>query len=595
MAEVYLCSAVGPEGFEKEVALKRIRSMLADDPSFVEMFIAEARLASKINHANVVQMFDFDKDEDTYFLAMEFIRGRSLWEVRKRARERMEPMAPLLVAQVGAEVAKGLSYAHRLTDGGKPLNIVHRDVTPHNVLISYDGAVKLTDFGIAKASNRFTAAGTLKGKFAYMSPEQARGELVDQRTDVFALGIVLWELLTGGRLFDGDSDIAVLRAVQDSTIASPNRLNPQVDSDLDAAVMKALERDPASRFQNANELERALTRYIFGHAHSADDTDVGAYVRRLFADDIERERARDAEDERNLEGAAVRNPDDDPHGRTWKHDRELQKTEEPPRTKVSRTGRKPLPAQEPEDAPPSQNGRGSERPPEDDFPATERDAVAVSSTERSRRKHPPQKLPPPRPAKSKLPIAIGAGLLVAVLAGGGVWAVMRTSGKASAEPAIASAHVPATHAAKKPKPAPPSAIPSAPPNPAPTVAQQGPSVDPSQAANGSPAPAARAESTSIEHGVTPAAAEQPAKVRPAPVARVVPKYGALVLTVEPWAYVRIDGGKRRSVEGRKRFRLSVGRHHLELSKRPTGMKSMWIHIRPGRATYVKHNPLKGAL
>ena len=282
MAEIFLCTARGPEGFEKEVVIKRVRAFLASDPDFVQMFIAEARLASRLNHANVVQIFDFDKHEDTYYLAMEYVRGCSLWELRKRSKEAMAPMPTTLVAHIGAEVARGLHYAHRLRVNGELLHLVHRDVTPHNVLVSYDGAVKLTDFGIAKAGNKLTNPGVLKGKFAYMSPEQARGENVDVRTDVFALGVVLWELLTGGRLFQGDSEIAVLRAVQESTIVPPARLNPDVPPDLDAAICRALERDLSKRFQTAGELERALAQCVLSHARSVDDTDVGAYVRRLF-------------------------------------------------------------------------------------------------------------------------------------------------------------------------------------------------------------------------------------------------------------------------------------------------------------------------
>jgi len=282
MAEIYLATSQGAEGFEKEVVIKRIRAFMASDPGFVDMFIAEARLASRLNHANVVQIFDFDKHEDSYFLAMEYVRGCTLSDLRKKCKDLMEPMPPVLVAHIGADVARGLHYAHRLKINGEPLFLVHRDVTPHNVLISFDGAVKLTDFGIAKAGNKLTSPGMLKGKFAYMSPEQSRGENVDARTDVFALGIVLWEMLTGGRLFDGDSDLAVLRAVQQSAIAPPSRLNPDVPEELSAVVMKALERNPDARYQTAGELERALVQFVLNHAQSPDDTDVAAFVRRVY-------------------------------------------------------------------------------------------------------------------------------------------------------------------------------------------------------------------------------------------------------------------------------------------------------------------------
>ncbi|MFN0063504.1 MAG: serine/threonine protein kinase [Myxococcaceae bacterium] len=282
MAEIYLASARGPEGFDKAVVIKRILPKLAHDEAFVRMFVGEARVASRLSHANVVQIFDFAKHEDTYYIAMEYVRGQSLWAARRRARERMLPMSPLLVAHLGAEVARGLGYAHRLTDRGQPVRLVHRDVTPHNVLLGYEGEVKLADFGIAKAGDQLTQAGTLKGKFAYMSPEQARGESLDARSDIFSLGIVLWELLTGGRLFEADSDVGVLRAVQDSAIASPGRLNASVPATLDAIIMKALERRVDDRWSSAQELERALAQFVLEQVHTPEDTDVGAYLRKLF-------------------------------------------------------------------------------------------------------------------------------------------------------------------------------------------------------------------------------------------------------------------------------------------------------------------------
>jgi serine/threonine-protein kinase len=289
MAEIFLAQSHGPEGFEKQVVIKRIRSALADDPSFVQMFIAEARVASKLNHANVVHIFDFDRHEDSYYLAMEYVRGKSLAELHRRARLLNRPFPPVLAAQISLEVARGLAYAHRLTDHGQSLGLVHRDVTPHNVLVSFEGAVKLTDFGIAKASNRASTAGMLKGKFAYMAPEQARGDPVDSRTDLFALGITLWELLTGSRLFDGDSDVAVLRAVQEREISSPSTLSPAVEPALAKVVMTALERDPSRRFQNAGELERRLLTYVISATRTPEDTDVGLFIRSLFPDEAARE------------------------------------------------------------------------------------------------------------------------------------------------------------------------------------------------------------------------------------------------------------------------------------------------------------------
>ncbi len=271
------------------MVIKRIRPAIAGDASFVQMFVEEAKVVSRLSHPNIVEIIDFARHEETYYLAMEYVRGRSLSEAHKRARELSVPVTPLLVAHLGQEVARGLAYAHRLSDGGQSMELVHRDVTPHNVLLSYDGAVKLTDFGIAKASNRATTTGMLKGKFAYMSPEQARGDRVDPRTDLFALGVILWELLTSGRLFDAESDVAVLRAVQERQVLAPSVLNPEVDEELDAVVLRALDRDLSRRFQSAQELERALAHFVLRNARSPDDTDVGDWMRQLFP--IEAKRA----------------------------------------------------------------------------------------------------------------------------------------------------------------------------------------------------------------------------------------------------------------------------------------------------------------
>jgi serine/threonine-protein kinase len=287
MAEIFLASAVGPEGFSKDVVIKVVRSFLAKDSQFVQMFIAEARLVSKLNHANVVQIFDFGKHGESFYLAMEYVRGASLWDLRKRCRDQGVPFPPTLAAEIGAQVARGLQYAHALSEGGQRIGVVHRDVTPHNVLLSFDGAVKLTDFGIAKATTTQTAPGMLKGKFAYMAPEQARGEKVDSRTDLFALGIVLWELLTGGRLFGGDSDLAVLRAVQESLIAPPSRLNPDVPVELSDVVMKALARPAEERFQTAFELEKALANYVLRNAKSVDDSSVSLFLQTMFREEFE--------------------------------------------------------------------------------------------------------------------------------------------------------------------------------------------------------------------------------------------------------------------------------------------------------------------
>jgi len=316
MAEVFLCASIGPEGFEKDVVLKKVRGHLSGEADFVSMFIDEARLASRLNHPNIVQIFEFGKHEDTYFLAMEYVRGHSLREVRSRCKQQLMPMPVTLSAHVGAEVARALHHAHRLSDNGRLLGIVHRDVSPINVMVSLVGAVKLLDFGIAKSLERATTPGVLKGKLGYMSPEQARGEKVDARTDVFALGIVLWELLTGGRLFDADSDMGVIRAVTERVIPPPARLNPDVPAALDDIVMQALQRDPAARFQTAQEMERRLAQFVLEHASHVDETDLAAFLRRVYGDEEPHPERAAAEALAPQPVQPVANPDEDVNAQT---------------------------------------------------------------------------------------------------------------------------------------------------------------------------------------------------------------------------------------------------------------------------------------
>jgi serine/threonine-protein kinase len=222
---------------------------------------------------------------------MEYIDGVDGYRLLRRLRQEDELIPVGVAIYVAREVLRGLESVHAARDplSGGALGIVHRDVSPSNIYLSNDGRVKLGDFGIARSTTRTTlrseAGQVLKGKFAYMSPEQARGEGLDARTDVFALGVTLWELLTGARLFEGDGDVAVLRAVQERLIVPPARLNPAVSSALDSAVMRALERDRARRWPTAHELERALAEVVLVGARSLEDTDVGAFLRRMFPEE----------------------------------------------------------------------------------------------------------------------------------------------------------------------------------------------------------------------------------------------------------------------------------------------------------------------
>ncbi len=295
MASVHLARMDGPGGFQKWVAIKRIHPHLLDDESFIQSFLDEARIAARISHANVAQVFDLGQDGDTYWIAMEYLHGEPLREVMRRVDEGFPMMSLDLAARIVSDAAEGLHAAHELKDkDGKPLLLVHRDVTPHNLFLTYDGTVKVVDFGIAKIADRAstTRAGTLKGKIAYMSPEQVRGGAeLDRRTDVFALGVVLWELTTGKRLFRMESDLETLDKVQACVVPPPSSLVRGYPADLEAIVLKALSRRKEDRYATARDVARALQNYLIKRGKFVGPEDVSAYVRSVFPDRIEKREA----------------------------------------------------------------------------------------------------------------------------------------------------------------------------------------------------------------------------------------------------------------------------------------------------------------
>jgi serine/threonine-protein kinase len=265
MAEVLLARMMGPAGFERPVVLKRILPHLADQDEFRTMFLDEARIVAGIHHPGVVTVFDFGDSEHGLYLVMEYLHGQPLSELRRRSRTRGERLDPLLSAHIVAEAADGLHAAHEYVDAdGVPQNVVHRDVSPQNLYLLYDGSVKVIDFGIAKAANRDTktATNTMKGKFAYMAPEQCDGSGVDRRADVFALGIVLFELLTGQRLFRRDNQLETVRAICLEPIPGPRDVAPHVPERLDAICRRALARSRDDRYATAAELRTELRSAI---------------------------------------------------------------------------------------------------------------------------------------------------------------------------------------------------------------------------------------------------------------------------------------------------------------------------------------------
>jgi serine/threonine protein kinase len=225
MAEVFKAKAFGVEGFERLVAVKKILPNIAEDQEFIAMFIDEAKISVQLQHANIAQIFDLGKVEDSFFIALELVNGKDLRSIFDRCRQKGELMPLAQAAYVTMQVCEGLDYAHNKRDAqGRELHLVHRDISPQNVLIGYEGEIKLIDFGIAKAAGKAstTQAGILKGKFGYMSPEQVRGLPIDRRSDIFAVGIVLYELLTSERLFVGESDFSTLEKVRNVEILPPS-------------------------------------------------------------------------------------------------------------------------------------------------------------------------------------------------------------------------------------------------------------------------------------------------------------------------------------------------------------------------------------
>ena len=293
MAEVFKAKSFGIEGFEKIIAIKRILPSMAEDAEFIDMFIDEAKIAGQLSHANVCQIFELGKIVDSHFIAMEYVWGKDVLQIQNRFRKLKEPVPVALAALVASKVCAGLHYAHTKRDArGKPLEIIHRDVSPQNILVSYEGEIKLIDFGIAKATSRSskTQAGVLKGKFGYMSPEQVRGLPLDRRSDLFALGTVLYETLTGERLFIAENDFSTLEKVKNAEVELPSRLNPHVPRDLEAIIMRCLARDPADRYQSAAEIGEELTAFLMGQEPIFTAKDLGAWMKKGFANELEREK-----------------------------------------------------------------------------------------------------------------------------------------------------------------------------------------------------------------------------------------------------------------------------------------------------------------
>ncbi len=287
MAEVYLAVVRGPAGFNKLVVIKQIRPQLAEDPEFLGMFLDEARLAARLSHPNVVQTNEVGQEGERYFIAMEYLEGQPLNRIIHRLQKAGSITLGMHV-KIIADALAGLHHAHELTDyDGTPLGVVHRDVTPHNVFVTYDGVVKVVDFGIAKALNSSseTRTGVLKGKVAYMAPEQARGERVDRRADIFSVGVMLWEAATGKRMWKGVPDITILQRLLSGEIPTPRSVKPEVPEALEAIILKALAHQREDRYETAADLQVALEKWVAASGETAHSREIGKAIAASFEAD----------------------------------------------------------------------------------------------------------------------------------------------------------------------------------------------------------------------------------------------------------------------------------------------------------------------
>jgi serine/threonine-protein kinase len=288
MAEIFLSKLLGADGFERNVVIKRMLSNLSSLPDFVEMFREEARLAARLSHPNIIQIHELGFIEGCYYICMEYLAGEDFSTTLRQAGKKRQYTPLPIVMRVLVDAARGLHFAHDFTnESGQPLHIVHRDISPSNLYVTYQGQVKVLDFGIAKASSRLvqTRTGVVKGKYIYMAPEQARGEEVDRRADVFSLGVSLYESITNVRPFARENDLAVLNALLTGDFMPPTRLRADIPPELEAVVLKAMSLSPEDRFATASEFADALERCTAGKVPLASNKELAEYMHMQFGDE----------------------------------------------------------------------------------------------------------------------------------------------------------------------------------------------------------------------------------------------------------------------------------------------------------------------
>jgi TonB family protein len=437
MAELYKARLSGVEGFQKIVAIKKILPHLADNEEFIAMFANEAKLAAQLNHPHIVHIFDLGKIEGGgYFIAMEYVDGRDLRGLLHSAQEVGSPLPIPLAVYVASKVAAALDYAHRRRDpDGRDMNIVHRDVSPQNILISYEGDIKLCDFGIAKAASKAstTQSGALKGKVQYMSPEQAWGKPIDRRSDLFSLGAVLFEMLADQKLFRGDSDLTVLERVRAAEVVAPSSISPEVSPSLDAIVLKALAREPEERYANASDMLRDLEAVLYAYTPAPGSADLAIFLHRLQA---EEQAIAEARERQAAQEAAAPGPEPE------------RKRKSKGAPVVRRTATAPKLTPPPASAPPPPAPAAAQPPPK-----RERTGSGVFGAFSSKRIEAER--------RSRTPLFVLIGVAVAGLAAAGWWALRKPAAVAPS-PIVRATPLPVL----PPTPARVAAVPTSGPTPA---------------------------------------------------------------------------------------------------------------------------------
>ncbi|WP_395857789.1 protein kinase [Cystobacter fuscus] len=630
MAEVYLAKAAGPRGFEKTLVLKRILPHLAEEPTFVEMFLSEAMLAARLSHPHIVQIFDFGEADGAYFLAMEYIDGPSLRTLIKRAAAQGLPLPTTLCARMVSHACEGLAFAHDFTDPdtGKPLGLIHRDISPDNILLTRQGAAKVVDFGIAKAADQGhrTASGVIKGKIAYMPPEQLRAQELDRRVDVYALGVVLYELLTARKPHESTSEVGLMQSILFEPAVPATKHRPDLPEALRHILTRALSKEREQRYPDCHAFQSDLEDYILSAGKPVTAQQVAQLITHVSSTDLP---VTPASRGPQAPGTPTHTPHPARLGLDHEPSADVEPTMQSPRSQLTPQPR-PLDASPTVTPPPEHLPSGTRlRATTPEPPDSQTTKVRTPRPLRA----PAQALPAAKPSASKAVEArretvpdksrgagrwvLGGCVAALLLGGGGVLLLKKNSApKRQEPPAVATRpEVPPAKDTTPPRQAEPPAasapaVAAAPPAATPeTPAEQHPT--PTQPETSEPQVAARPEEEAKRVSPEPEAPKaEPTPVTPEPVAekavpapakpaaqdpkRAAPRAkpiarGTLEFRIRPYAVVYVDG-KKVGETPLAPLDLPAGRHSVRLVNEESGEKKFDnVEIEPNKSFTLKHN------